>query len=79
MKEVPCDVKLRVVNVARMKTRYGEATYVTLIINDEEKKVFLPKRFEKLSEEEIDQLSKNTNLFLEKRKGTGISPEIIFY
>lgn len=75
--EVPSNVKLPVVDIGRLETRYGPTTVVTLLINNVTKKVFLPKRFLKLTEDDIKEMLKK-DLVLEKREGTGQSPDIIF-
>lgn len=61
-----------------MDTRYGPSVYVTIHMKRELMKVFLAKRFSKLTEEDIEAMRKMKNLTMEKKSGDDRSPIIIF-
>ncbi|XP_040065262.1 uncharacterized protein LOC120839101 [Ixodes scapularis] len=51
---IPSDVKLPVLDIGRLDTRYGPSVFVSLQLSDDIVKVFLPKRFSELSDEELE-------------------------
>ena len=61
-----------------METRYGPSVCVTLQLEGEVKKVFLPKRFAELSDEDLESMNAATGLTLEKKRGDERSPAIVF-
>lgn len=78
MGTIPCNIKIPVLDVRRMTTRYGPAVFVTLQLESDVVKVFLPKRFAELNEEDIQNMKAVTGLLMEKTVGDERSPVITF-
>ena len=57
------DEKYKVLNIEKIKFKYG----YSIVLELEEFKVILPKRFSKLDENVINELYSKTNLKLEKK------------
>jgi len=45
------------VNIKKINTKFGETCVVTLTVNSKSVDVFLPKRYSKLTEKDIEQLN----------------------
>lgn len=75
---IPSDVKLPVFDIGRLDTRYGPSVFISLQLPDDIVKVFLPKRFSELSDEELESMRHMTGLVLQKSNGDGRSPIIVF-
>ncbi|KAG0419448.1 hypothetical protein HPB47_004106 [Ixodes persulcatus] len=78
MGSIPCNVKIPVLEVRRMDTQYGPSVCVTLQLEDDVVKVFLPKRFAVLNEQDIQNMRAMNELTMEKTSGDERSPVITF-
>lgn len=63
MSTIDCNVKMAVLEVSRLDTRYMASVSVIIQLRNEVSKVFLPKRFSELTEEDIEDMRKMTNSF----------------
>ncbi|XP_064458890.1 glutamate--cysteine ligase-like [Ornithodoros turicata] len=69
MSNIPKNEKFEVLDIQKIDTMYGEAVYVELRMeNDKPVKVYLPGRFKKLSEEELEEMRLLPNLKMEKKE-----------
>ncbi|KAG0443140.1 hypothetical protein HPB47_015251 [Ixodes persulcatus] len=78
MGSIPCNVKIPVLEVRRMDTRYGPSVCVTLQLENDVAKVLLPKRFAVLNEQDIQNMRAMNGLTMEKTSGDERSPVIAF-